>query len=194
MTARTFLRQNVVMVLGVVLPFLVILAFLLAQGITTARVPAPTYRAVFALVPYYGDDNPFEIDTDNGMLTVEYNASKRAQAYRDSRAALNIYVFDPTAGTTEKYEIAPPFNAPENEAVSVILPAPLLKMQINPVRQAPDGYKFERVDRNGAILFSEFFGTHYRGSTFALKHAGRTVLIPSIDEYGKDILIGWVKP
>ena len=173
------------------------LLFVGVRTVQISNVPDPLHTVVFAVLPYYGYPQPFDIRVrDDGRLAVTFEAEKDNTLEHDGGPPqITIYVFDPVAKKTTSHVLSTPRNPVAGRTYTIALPDELSRLKLNDIAISHDGYLFQQEYRNGGNLMTEIFGfDEYGRFEFHLSKDGRRVPIPGIsDEYGQHEFIGWVE-
>lgn len=189
---KQFFKENFVLVLGVSLPVLLIIVFMIAQSMTKLVDP-PRYKAVFAIQNNYNSHTyySFKVDKD-GKLTVTYKEPKDHPNRANYAYTSRLYVFDPVKDHTREIELTPPDDLEEGQTQVIDVPD-VSTLRLNPSREAPDGYIFEEYYSRNGNLFTEIFGYNHRRARYALSKNSRHVPIKDTRYYyGHHDFIGWI--
>lgn len=189
---KDFLKENFVLVLGVSLPVILIVVFMIAQSMTKLVDP-PQYKAVFALQNHYHGQKPFKFKVDEtGKLTITYTEPEIPENQSRYNYNTRLYIYDPVTDNLQETELDAPDGLKENES-TVISIAATENLIINTATKSPDGYIFTRHNRRGGNLFTELFGYRHSNVRYVLKKDTRVIPItPTRYYYGNDHFIGWV--
>jgi hypothetical protein len=191
---KAFLKENFVLVLGVSLPVLLIIVFMIAQQLTIPSTP-PKYKAIFAVQNQYYNKKPYRFEVDNnGKLSVSYKQPEPNpnQHYYNKHLA-QIYIYDPDLEYARTIKLDPPEDLKAGKVKSIKTPE-LNNYKLNTNDVSPDGYHFTKHNRrHSGNIFSDIFGYRSYHSNYALKKDNHLVMI-KIDDYfyGQEKFIGWV--
>ncbi len=182
-------------VVGVSLPLLLVLFFVLARGLPASRVPDPRHDLVFASHYYDHQTNTLEFSVVDGRLKVRYFP---APANEQGRAILRprpqLHYFDVSRQAVRDIPVELPVNEQGRLADTIqYIDVPALDgLELAPGNTAPDGYRFEATRRHGAGLFTELLvgGRHRNGPV--LEKDGRRIEIPTDAPYYNTRAIGWM--
>jgi hypothetical protein len=217
---KDFIKNNSVLAAGVALPFLLIIAFALANLTQYQTAEDPRYDFIFSERNYESSNNQranFGFNVENGKLNViatkkpDNNDYYRHKLYRYSaktntvtEITLPTVQFEETTlnlapgqqNGVEIHKIAPDQinNVMVYKPVKVSLPE-LEGMKFNPSTTSPDGYTFSpySYDRDGGLMFEVFFGNHSSYYGCSLKKHSRIIKIPQdkCRNY-ENTFIGWI--
>ena len=185
-------RENAALVIGILLPVVVVVFFLLATYIPRLLVDPPRYDFLFA--QDYGYPNQqsrwrYEIDVDS-----ERKLRVRAFLTEPDKSAprARLFLYEHGSGNVREISLPLPETAEDAEAGVFVEVAEFSNQIIDSHRVAPDGYEFVSPGRGGSGLL----GLFYRGSRsgLAISKNGATVAVPSgngFNRYGARFL-GWI--
>ena len=191
MAIGKLLRENATLAVGIVLPILVVVFFLLATYIPRLLVDPPQYDFLFVQANDYRDQPSrwrYEIDIDSQRkLRVRAFLTKAGTYYRP-----RLFLFEHLSANVQEIGLPIP-EATENAEDGVVLEVPQFANQvIDPHQIAPDGYELiEPRSRGGG--FSSLF---YRGgrSSMAIGKSGAVVAVPVGTDIGYQAyrFLGWI--
>lgn len=192
MALKKLVRENAALVIGILLPAVVVVFFLLATYIPRFLVDPPQYDFLFTEDHSYvaqGSRWRYEIDVDpQGKLRV------RAFAVETDRYTPRTRLFLYEHSSDSVREISLPWpETPEDAEAGVVLEVPEFRDEvIDPRQVAPDGYELIEPRRSGG----DFLGLFYRGDRrgLAIGKNGARVNVPSgTDSYSYGArFLGWV--
>jgi hypothetical protein len=196
-----WLKRNGPMALGVGLPALLVVFFVLAAWLPKFFIEPPKYDALF-LVNYY----------ENGTNTLQYQVLNKHLRFtfigENYGSWPKFYRFSPSTGAMREITIPIPEVLPQvtqdynnQPKVKRITPVPVSdtdELTIDNSTVAPDGYSFrsDSYGRSGGLMGEFFFSPRYRYQAALVKN-GNSVQIPSMepnDYYYNARFIGWVIP
>ena len=190
------LSDNLVIVVGVSLPLLLVLFFVLARGLPASRVADPRHDLIFASNYYDHQTNSLEFSVVEGQLKVRYFP----ESFGDQGRALvrprpQLHYFDVSRRAVRDIPVELPVDGEGRlaERIQYIDVPALDGLQLDPGNTAPDGYRFEAMRRQGRGLFTELLvgGGSYRNGP-VLEKEGRRIEIPTDAPYYSSRAIGWV--
>lgn len=196
-----WLRNNLVLVAGIVLPILLVAGFLLLQAGSRA-VGAPPLQDFLVVGYHYDANRPLDYHLDfevrDQRLVARGTPVERDHRYPNRRHA-TLYRYDRATDRFEEIAWTPPqaFDTLE-EAVTVPVPE-LDDIVLDKARQARDGYVFQYASRSGhGGVLGALFGMDYGGGqNFILKRSGESYRLPELpntSRYHGDAVhfLGWV--
>ena len=186
---KVFFRENIVLIAGVALPFLLTLVFFAATQIDKVSTNPPRYRVIFA-TNYYGHnaDYPYKLIVKNHRLHFLYSPPKKESVARNWQIP-RLFVYDPVRDISREIEIPAIDN--EDEKKDAILPE-LSASKVTVRQESPDGYVFEYEYRGHGNLMTGIFGSGFRSRAhFVLRKGSHTVNVPKSIRYNSQF-IGWI--
>jgi hypothetical protein len=186
---KSFLKTNIVLVVGVALPLLLMAFFYVAQRASVAGIDPPGYDAVIA-VDYHDrwTDYPYRIVVDEGKLVVRYRPG--ADGKTEDRRAPRLYVVDHATHDARALDID--FGSVEDGVVTDPDIDALNRNRLIPDPTGPDGYRFERQSRSSGGLVGNLFGFGRYRSGYTLKKDARVVPIDGSSDWSQAQLIAWI--
>lgn len=186
MSVKNFIKQNLALSAGIVLPVLLVILFMIASTVPKMLAEPPRHALVFSTKKY--DNNPGA--KFNVYYTVKEGKLQAQVAMADSKRPAKtdrLYIYEPGANIvrdiTPAFEKAGTFPVPETK-----------NALIDTANMSPDGYAFETWSRYGGSVFS-LFGGSYRDRAPVLQKDGNRVQLPDdsrISFYNNPHFIGWV--
>jgi len=194
---KSFFRENPTIAVGLGLPLLLVVAFLLISGIPALLVEPPQYDVVYA-TDYYTYQNGVQISVVNQKIQVVYQGN--TQGYQKPR----LWRYSPKTGAVKEITfflppgLTPPGQktTPEEAAKLTLVEVPdLAGVRLDSSSIAPDGYEFSAgAGYSGEVFTGMFYGGRYRNEAVLTKK-GRSIRLPNASHmnYGNDTrFIGWV--
>lgn len=184
MAPGRFVRENVLILLGISLPVLILLGALVLTSLPAMWVADPAYDFLFVDNNYnYGcQGSRFEVRKDKleivGTTYKEHCGNQRQE----------LYLFEAKTGTIREL----PYEIP-TEGVRELVDA-TAQMTLDPRYTSPDGYK---IDENGpsyrSDIFGIFGGSRCRGG-MAIAKEGRVVRVQKGQDcyYRQQKFLGWI--
>ncbi len=192
MPAGKWIRENAALLIGILMPIIVVVFFLLASYIPRLLVDPPAYDFLFAHDYGYSNQQSrwrYEIGLDpqkqlrvRAFLTEPEKYAPRARLFRYEHATGNV-----------REIILPSPDLEEVPESGVIVELPEFQDElIDPSVFSPDGYELLKSRRSGA----DFIGFFYRGNQrgMALGKNGAVIAIPANDGYNwySARFLGWI--
>ena len=192
MAIKKLLRENAALVIGILLPVVVVVFFLLATYIPRLLVDPPQYDFLFAQDNSYSNQQSrwrHEIDIDaQGRLRVRAFLTEPDKYAPRAR----LFLYEHLSGNVREISLPSPETAEDTEA-GVVVEVPEFSTQpIDSRRIAPDGYEIIEPRRGGGSLLGLFYRGNRRG--LAIGKNGAVLAIPSGNDstwYGTRFL-GWI--
>ena len=188
---KNFIKENLVLVIGLALPVLLIVLFFVATVIPKAYNTPPQYEMLFSVVNYNNQNRPdFELSfsVKNQQLMVKpkkiegkdnYNNTKKLMAYDAKTETLREIAMD-----VSKFSDGAAMVLEETQA-----------MTIDAATTSPDGYVLESSNYNGNGLLGGLFGGGYHNQGYRLKKGSFGYKISNQqgnNYYDQMQFIGWV--
>ena len=190
MAIGKLLRENAALAVGILLPVVVVVFFLLATYIPRLLVDPPQYDFLFA--QEYGYPNQwsywrYEIDVDS-----ENKLRVRAFLAERTHRRPRIFLYEHLGGNVREISVPQPETA-EDAKAGVLVEIPEFSSQvIDTHRVAPDGYELVEPRRSSG----NFLGLFYRGSRheLAIGKNGALVEVPSRSDvsWHNTRFLGWI--
>lgn len=195
MRIRNFIRENLVLAMGICLPVLLVILFFLTSVLPKTLATPPQYEMLFSIIRYdyqTASSPNFEFIVHDGKL---YARAGKNDSQNQARYTRKLLAFD--AGNESVREI--PYDTREiaklADQAETLLPE-TQGMTIDPASRAPDGYSFEGpAYGNGGLMTEVFFGG-YRNQGYRVVKGKAAYKIPNTygDAYyaGNLQFIGWI--
>lgn len=191
---RKFIRENLVLIMGISLPVLLVLLFFLTSVLPKSLGTPPQYELLFSVVRYdyqTATTPNFDFIVRDGVLKVR---TGKTDSQNPTRYTRKLLVFD--AGNEAVRELS--FNMAQishmTEQAEIVLPE-TQNILIDPSSRAPDGYSFEGPSYGSGGLMSELFFGGYRNQGYRIVKGKSAYKIPDNfnDAYVGDLqFIGWI--
>jgi hypothetical protein len=190
---KTFLRENMMIVVSIALPLLVVIFFALASVLPRMYSTPPEYDL---LLSHQGrstaKSSPVKISltVNDGQLNAMV-VKTEGTSYENSP---RLFRYDHLTGEVVEIDIQLPGNIAEL-ADGAKIPIPELAGQkISEALRAPDGYEFRGNRRGGGFMTELFGGSRYRTDvSIAKKGVAIRIRLPESDYWYSSVrLVGWV--
>jgi hypothetical protein len=188
---KNWLKENLVLVIGLALPVLLIALFFVATVLPKSFGTPPQYELLFTTTKYDYQNKPeyvLDFNVKNKQLMVK---AKKYDEKTYNNATRLLMVYD--AKTEAVREIA--IDASKmSDGVEVVLEE-TKNMEIDTGNISPDGYTLEGPNYNGSGLLGGLFGGGYRNNGFRIKKGNVGYKVPQhqADYYYSDLkFVGWV--
>ncbi len=182
-------KDNLVIVIGISLPLLVILLFLLATTTPKFLVAPPQYDFLFtSFVSAYPNVPPARVNID------VYQGQVRARIYRNQGAQVTrLFLFDHNTSNIREIPISIPGHADTLENGTEIQIPELKGLKLSASLQAPDGYEFRGPDYRGGGIIPELLGMRRRRRA-TIARGGAVIPLPLDPPYYSVLFLGWIVP
>ncbi|OIQ97543.1 hypothetical protein GALL_204270 [mine drainage metagenome] len=191
---KKFIKENLVLAIGLTLPLLLIVLFFVATVIPKSMATPPQYEMLFTTVHYdyqNASDYQFDFSVKDHQLMVKANKSDEKNRNYNAK---KLMAYD---GKTETVrEIS--FDAAKAGAAAAngeIVLDETKTMQVDTASNSPDGYVLEGPNYGGGGLVGGMFGGGYRNSAYRLKKGGVAYKVPNAQQnyyYNQMQFVGWV--
>lgn len=192
---KNFIKENLVLVVGLTLPLLLILLFFVATVIPKAFGTPPQYEMLFTTSRYDYQDTPeysldFIVKDQKLIVKAHKNDNKERRGYNSKL----LMAYDGKTETVREIniDIAKAASAADgNEAVL----EETSSWTIDESRISPDGYTLDGPSYRGGGLVGGIFGGSYSNSSFRIKKGSVSYKIPDTQGtyyYNQVHFIGWV--
>jgi hypothetical protein len=175
----SFLKSNFVLVLGLCLPLLLIAFISAVRWVQLKDIEPPQYAVLYVSDHYNPRAAYFDIEVENGKLTVTDREAKTEEEQKDKdriEKDMRFYLFSPQTGTQKSFDY---------DDIDE-----LQNLTLDDSDLSPDGYIFSRNNRRHNNFF--IFGFNHYKSRHALEKEAMKVSIPDPDHYGRVSFIGWI--
>jgi hypothetical protein len=195
MPVAKFVRDNLVLVIGVTLPVLLMAGFLLASALP-GRADPPKYDLLFWEHDYPpGVSLPISVQliVRDGVLMAQYTPVPVPRGAYPNGLWRKLFRYEAASGTVRELSLPFPADMAAIERAREVVVEATRGLKIDATRQAPDGYELTIGNRRGGGLLLELFGGG-RDSGARLSRGGYSVPLPGSPGrpyYGVEFL-GWV--
>ena len=206
---KSFLKDNPTITLGLALPMLLVVIFLLVSGIPNLTVDNPKYDVLYTTERYYGS-SPLEVSVIDNKVQIVYRDNNsnngsdknkpglwRYNAQTGAVKEIPIRLPDLAETTVSKNsESAPNLKSKQAFKAITIDVAELEDLTVDSSSIAPDGYEFSAdLRRSSRGVFGGLFYSNRQQRNAMLVKNGRSVRLPSSDDRyyrNKVKMVGWV--
>ena len=191
---KNFIKENLVLVVGLTFPLLLILIFFASAVIPKAMSAPPQYEMLFTARSYdYQNTTDYMLDfaVKNQKLTVNVHKNEGKNVNYDVK---RLMAYDAKTDTVREISI----DMPQVLAAATVGNAVLHEtesMLIDTAIVSPDGYTLDGPSYGGGGLMGGLFGGGNRDSGFRLKKGNIGYKIPHTQQhyyYNQVQFIGWV--
>jgi hypothetical protein len=195
MPVAKFVRDNLVLVIGVTLPVLLMAGFLLASALP-GRADPPKYDLLFSETDYpRGGTLPITLQlvVKDGVLVAQYTPVPGPKGAVANGLWRKLYRYEAAAGTVRELSLPFPPDTASMEAPREAVVDATKDLKIDTARQAPDGYELAFDNRRGGGLLLELFGG---GRDYGARLRNGSHSVPLTEDRGQPYynvdFIGWV--
>lgn len=196
MSLPNFIKQNFVLVVGLTLPVLLMLAFMLSTMIPQTLADPPKHDLLFSINDYRsGSGYPFYINlhVKEGKLYADFQPTKDAYLNTNWK---KLYLFDAKTQKVKQIDIPPPENITTDMKGQKVLLEATKDLKLDKNITAPDGYEFSYGRHSRSGLVNELFWGGGRYDGIRLRKGSSSLKLPPHDGtdyyyYGAEF-IGWV--
>ncbi len=182
-------KDNLLIVIGVSLPLVVILLFVLATTLPKLLVAPPQHDFLFtSYVSAYPNVSPVRLNID------VYQGRVRARIYRNQGSQLTkLFLLDHSTSNVREIPISIPERAETLEDGTEIRIPELETLRLDPSLKAPDGYEFRGPDYRGGGIVPELLGMR-RSRRATITRGGAVIPLPLDPPHYSIHFLGWVVP
>lgn len=189
---KNFIKENLVLVVGLTLPLLLIILFFAATVIPKAMGMPPQYEMLFSTTHYDYQNPPdflldFEVKNQKLMVKTQKNELK-------DRSYRKLMVYDAKSEAVREISIDIA-NVAESSASAATVLEETKNMMIDTSSTSPDGYTLDGPSYGGGGLMAGVFGGGYHNSGFRLKKGSVGYLVPNTKQdyyYNQVQFVGWI--
>ena len=188
---KNWLKENLVLVIGLTLPLLLIVLFFVATVIPKMTGTPPQYEVLFSVQDYTGQnkqDYIVDFKVKDKQLMIK---TKKADDKNYSYNSKKLMAYDAKTEVMREISIDDSKFSDDGE----ILLEETKNMTIDTAMQAPDGYMLENQGYSGTGLIGGLFGGGYRNYGYRLKkgNVGYKINMQQNNYYYDQLsFIGWV--
>jgi hypothetical protein len=200
MTARRFIKENFVLIVGLALPVLLMIGFMIFATLPQAVSDPPQYDLVFSTTDYNAAQGNLPVSVNfvvrDGKLYAQYVAYNPPGSYGNQW--LKLYRYEAATGKVRQLTFGYPQGMDAIPGAREELVAATQDLTLDTTLEAPDGYQlsYEGYSRSG--LFNDLFWRGGYSNEPRLRRGASSVRLASDDSntlyYGNVQFIGWVTP
>ncbi len=191
---KTWIKENLVLAIGLTLPILLIVLFFVATVIPKSMGTPPQYEMLFTVNKYDYQNKPdylLDFKVKNKQLMVK---AKKLDDKTNCCNATKLMAYDGKSETVREITIdIDKTGAAASNAEVILEETKDLTIDTNAV--SPDGYTLDDPNYNRGGLLGGLFGGGYQNSGYRLKKGGVGYKIPNAQAdyyYNQLQFIGWV--
>lgn len=185
MSVLNFIKENRVLVAGLVLPLLLIGVMAIAKHLPSANLSTPEYKVLYSSVVWGSNETISFKGDENGKLTASVITNPNFQGTQAPKTIL--YLYNPKTQFNESIEVTLDTDKKPTSFKK------FSDLKLSSAQPSPDGYTFEAYyNRNYSLLTDIFAYRSYSGGP-VLTQRGTVHQIPMPNPYyGNPQFIGWV--
>lgn len=191
---KNFLKQNLVLAIGIALPLLLIMLFFVATVIPKSMATPPQYEMLFTTIHYdyqNAADYQFDFSVQDHQLMVK---AKKSDDKNRNYNTKKLMAYDGKTETVREitFDTAKAGAAAVNSEVVL---DEAKNMRIDTASISPDGYVLEGPNYGGNGLVGGIFGGGYRNSGYRLKKGSVGYKVPNAQQnyyYNQMQFVGWI--
>ena len=189
---KNWIKENLVLVIGLTLPILLIVLFFVAAVIPKSMGTPPQYEMLFTVNKYDYQNKPdysFDFKVKNNQLMVK---PKKIDDKNNCCNSAKLMAYD---GKTETVREIAVDSSKFADGAEILLEE-TKTMTIDTNTTSADGYVLDASNYNSGGLLGGLFGGGYRNSGYRVKKGAVGYKIPNLqanDYYNQLQFVGWVK-
>jgi len=191
-----FIRENLVLVIGLTVPVLLMAGFMAVSALPDRLSDPPQYDLVFTTNEYPSTPVPITVRliVKGGALVAQY--SRPPGQTGPFGVWKKLFVYEGSSRRVRQLTLGFPTDMGTLEGTREEAVASAAQFKLDTTLQSPDGYELAYGDRGGGGLLLEIFGGS-RGYEPRLRKGSRSVpLSPGVGQpafdYGGVEFVGWV--
>jgi hypothetical protein len=190
-----FVKDNLVLVVGVTLPLLLMAAFLAVSALPGSLTAPPKFDLLFSSTDYPPTPVPVGVRlmVRDGVLVAQY--TKPPGQVSNVGAWKKLFIYEASSRRVRQLAFGFPTDVAAIESMREEPVASAAGLRLNSTLQSPDGYELAFGDRRGGGLLLELFGGS-RGYEPRLRNGSRSIPLPPVAGesfgYGGVEFVGWV--
>lgn len=199
MSIKKFIRDNFVLVMGISLPVLLMIGFMVASGLPRTLSDPPRYNLVFSIMDYHTGNTAMPVSiklvVKDGGLVAQYIPNQNGNVYTYWK---KLYLYDAKSQTVSELPLPYPANLESITDMKEEIVEALKGQKLSTTLQSPDGYELSYEGYSHSGLINELF---WGGGTREprLRKGSSSVRLAPADGhtafyYNAIEFIGWVVP
>ena len=176
---KAFLKENSVLIIGLSLPLILALLFLVVQFLGNINIAAPQHAVLFTTGNNYSNHG-HRIYVKDNQVHYAFNTNSNIRntnnnnAYYE-RSKPRLFIYNPTNNTSK--ELSVPVVEKYKQNTDIVISGINAKNIVTTL-SSPDGYALETNHRRNGNLFTEILGgRRYSGHSMNLKKGTKRVPI-----------------
>lgn len=202
MSSTNFIKQNFALVLGLALPALLMVFFLVSTMIPQSLSDPPKHSLVFSIHDYpnnYQSPVNLRLYVKDGKLTAQYTKIVQNSPNNYYTGWKKLYLFDASTQKVRELTFGFPSEPEKIEGMREEVVEATKDLKLDTTTESPDGYSLSHEGYSRSGLFNDiFWGGGYSSEARLRKGASSVKLVGPNDRsyfyYGNVEFIGWVVP
>ena len=187
-----FLKENWVLIIGILLPILLMIVFILATILPRFWVAPPKYDFLYVAYVYNYNNSPLytlNVEVRDKKLHV-WTQPVNEKTYTSQKPKL--YIFENKTQASREIPISVPEQGSNKARTTIIIPE-LQNLLIDTSEKAPDDYRVYSQNQYNSDLGGLLFSNYDRNNAFLLKKNGYVIKVPFplTSDYNTRFL-GWI--
>lgn len=192
MAIKTYIKENLVLVIGLSLPLLLIVLFFAATVIPKSMTAPPQYEMLFTVTKYDYQDAPesllnYTVKDRKLVATAKRNENKPINSNQNT-----LMTYDPKTQSVREIQVDAAAVSTSGKAVVV---EETKHFEIDPSAVSPDGYSLEEPNYQDGGLIGGLFGGGYNNAQYRIVKDSIGYPLPrsvQLNYYNQVKFIGWV--
>ncbi len=196
MADKNFFKDNFVMIVGLALPVVLMVGFMLASSLPPSGDP-PKYDVIFSSPDYSSSGKPVTVTlvVKDGTLKAQYTKVPNPQTYPNNQW-VKLYQFDAKTQTVRALGFGLPDEVDSITGTREDTVDATKNLKLDTSLKAPDGFELTNEYYRHGGLMGDLFGGWNSSSEMRLRNGSKTVRLTGDGApfyYGSATFIGWVK-
>ena len=200
MAVSQFVKQNFALIVGLALPVLLMLGFMVASSLPQTVSTPPSFDLVFA-VPDYPPNQGMPVSVrlvvKDGTLKAQYTKIALLPTGYVNSVWKKLYIYEAKPHTIRELAFGFPANMDQFEGTREETVEATKSLKLDTTLQSPDGYELSYADYGSRGLLTDIFWSRGYSNVPRLKKGGVSVQLAASDgrpyfAYGSAEFVGWV--
>jgi hypothetical protein len=201
MPVRQFVKKNFALVVGLALPVLLMIGFMVASGLPQTVGEPPRYDLVFAVPDYQmnqGIPVAVRLVVKDGLLKAQYTSIAPLPTGYVNSSWKKLYIYQAGPQTTRELAFGLPADMSQIEGMREETVEATKSLKLDTTLRSPDGFELSYAEYGSRGLLTDIFwsGSSY-SNTPRLKRGAASIRLGSSDNrpnfaYGTVEFVGWV--
>jgi hypothetical protein len=200
--AKSFIKDNFVLVVGLTLPVLLIVGFMVASNLPQGLSDPPKYDLVFSTTDYPPNANNIPVSVrlvvKDGVLKAQYVRTAMGPNNYSYNSWKKLYIYDAKSQKVRQLTFGFPVDMENITGTREETVDATKDMKLETTLQSPDGYELSYDGYSHSGLLNEMFWGGGYSHEPRLKKGGSSVRLATSDGsspfyYGNIEFIGWAR-